>query len=75
LQTPVERLGFAALVIQPPLHQFTAGLVHPVNLLVACVKITSYNQPAAAGSGLLSSEPWSSHSNQVYSAQGADNVI
>jgi hypothetical protein len=44
------------------------------DLLMACVKITTYNQPAAAGS-TPSSEPWSSYSNQVYSGVGADAVI
>jgi hypothetical protein len=59
LQTSVARLCFAALVIQPPLQkQFSGLVVGHGNLLVACVKITSYDYPAAAGSAPFS-EPWS----------------
>jgi hypothetical protein len=41
------------------------------NLLIACVKITSYNQHCSAPFP----EPWSSNSCQVYSVEGADAVI
>ena len=41
------------------------------NLLIACVKITSYNQHCSAPFP----EPWSFNSCQVYSVEGADAVI
>ena len=43
------------------------------NLLIACVKIATYNLINIAR--LLSSEPWSSNRCQVYSGEGADAVI
>ncbi|HVA16670.1 MAG TPA: hypothetical protein VMV59_03045 [Candidatus Dormibacteraeota bacterium] len=43
LQIPVERVRFAALVIQPPRDQLPGGFLHHRNLLVACVKIAAYN--------------------------------
>src|SRR5882672_2253405 len=72
LQTAIKRVGLAALVIQSPLREQLAGLFpgHG-NLLIACVKITSYNQHCSAPFP----EPWSSNSCQVYSVEGADAVI
>jgi hypothetical protein len=58
-------------MLQPPLDQLSGGLVQQGDLLIACVKITSYNELAR----LLSSEPWSSISYQVCSEKGADNLI
>ncbi len=52
LQTPVERLGLAALVVQ-----------------------AAQSQPIMIIARLLSSEPWSLNSCQVYSVEGADAVI
>jgi hypothetical protein len=74
LQTAVKLLGFSAFVVEPPLGQLASAFLHHCDLLIACVKITSYNHPAAAGSAPFS-EPWSSNSYQVYSEEGADNVI
>jgi hypothetical protein len=64
----------AALVAQSPLDQLPGALVQHGDLLTARVKITSCNQPAAAGSAPFS-EPWSFERNQVYSVEGADAVI
>src|SRR5260370_15982316 len=49
LQTAVERMSSAALVVQSPLEKQLTGLVvgHG-NLLIACVKITTYNQHPSA---------------------------
>src|SRR6267142_3353704 len=72
LQTAIKRVGLAALVIQSPLREQLAGLFSGHgNLLIACVKITSYNQHCSAPFP----EPWSSNSCQVYSVEGADAVI
>jgi len=62
---------FTALVIQTLLGQLSARLVHHRNLLIARVKITAYNPHCSAPF----SEPWSSYNYQVYSEEGADNVI
>src|SRR5437899_9163094 len=49
LQIPVERVGFAARVLQTPLEkQLTCFVVGHGNLLIACVKITSYNNHRSA---------------------------
>jgi hypothetical protein len=61
-------------VIQAPLGQFTSGLIQHRNLLVARVKITSYNHPAAAGSAPFFSS-LGRQRYQVYSEEGADNVV
>ena len=72
LQAPVERVRFAALVVQSPLdEQFGSLFSGHGNLLIACMEITSYNQHRSAPF----SEPWSFNSYQVYSVEGADNVI
>src|SRR2546427_212883 len=72
LQVPVERVGFAALVIQSPFEkQLSGSFPGHGNLLIACMEITSYNQHCSAPF----SEPWSSNSCQVYSVEGADAVI
>jgi hypothetical protein len=39
---------FSAFVVEPSLHQLSRGLVHHGNLLIARVKITSYNQHCSA---------------------------
>ena len=54
------RVSFTALVIQAPLEKQLSDLVvgHG-NLLIACVKIASYNQHLINIARLLSSEPWS----------------
>jgi len=68
----VERLGLAALVIQAPLEkQLSGGFFRHGNLLIACMKIATYNQHCSAPFP----EPWSFNSNQVYSVEGADAVI
>src|SRR6266478_1158289 len=72
LQTPVEGVGFTALVIQPPLEKQLAGLfLGHGDLLIACMKITTYNQHCSAPFP----EPWSLNSCQVYPVEGADAVI
>jgi hypothetical protein len=49
LQAPVERLRLAAFVVQSALHQQFCGFFSGHgNLLIACVKITSYNQHRSA---------------------------
>src|SRR6266404_1394631 len=55
---------------QPP-EQLAGLFPGHGNLLIACVKITSYNQHCSAPFP----EPWSSNSCQVYSVEGADAVI
>src|SRR2546426_3756763 len=56
LQTAVERMSFAAFVVQSPLEkQLSRGFFRHGNLLIACVKITSYNQHCSAPFP----EPWS----------------
>jgi len=68
----VERVGFAALVIQAPFEKHvSSGFFGHGDLLIACVKIATYNQHCSAPFP----EPWSSYSNQVYSVEGADAVI
>src|ERR1700694_154977 len=47
--------GLAALVVQPSLDQLSGGFVHHSDLLVALVKITTYNEHCSAPF----SEPWS----------------
>jgi hypothetical protein len=71
VQIAVELVGFAALVIQSSLGEFTRRLVHHRNLLVARVKITSYNHHCSAPffRALVV------YSCQVYSVKGADAVI
>ena len=49
-QTAIKRVGLTALVVQPALDQLSGGFVHHGDLLIARVKITTYNEPAAAGS-------------------------
>src|SRR5208282_3303583 len=72
LQTPVERVSFAAFVVQSALNKHLRGFFSGHgNLLIACMKITSYNQHCSAPF----SEPWSLNSYQAYSVEGADNVI
>src|SRR5487761_896953 len=72
LQAPVERVSFAAFVVQSALHKHLCGFFSGHgNLLIACMEITSYNQHRSAPF----SEPWSLNSYQVYSVEGADNVI
>ena len=72
LQTPLERVSFAAGVVQTALNKGLAGLFSGHgNLLVACMKITSYDEHAR----LRSSEPRSFQRNQVYSERGADAFI
>src|SRR5260370_4214582 len=45
----VERVGFAALVIQTPLEkQLPGGVLGHGNLLIACVKIATYNDHRSA---------------------------
>src|SRR6266849_6539392 len=49
LQTPVERLGLAALVVQAALDKQLAGLFSGHgNLLIACMKIATYNDHRSA---------------------------
>src|SRR4029077_13011379 len=49
LQTPVERVGFAAFVVESPLDQQLCGFFSGHGyLLVARVKIASYNQHCSA---------------------------
>jgi hypothetical protein len=64
-------LGLPAFVLQPSLQQFSCGVVHHGNLPIACVKIASYNQHCSAPffPALVV------YSYQVYSGEGADNVI
>jgi hypothetical protein len=64
-------VGFAALMIQSALDQFAGLVIGHGNLMVARVKITSYNQHRSAPF----SEPWSLNGYQVYSTEGADAVI
>src|SRR5690348_16820448 len=48
-QTPVERVSFAAFVVQAALDKRLAGLFSGHgNLLIACMKITSYNDHCSA---------------------------
>jgi hypothetical protein len=70
-QSAVERLGFPVFVLQPSLQQFSRGIVHHGNLLIARVKITSYNEHRSAPffRALVVD------SCQVYSGEGADAVI
>ena len=49
-QTAIERVGLTALVVRPALDQLSGGFVQHGDLLIARVKIATYNQPAAAGS-------------------------
>src|SRR5208283_122698 len=75
LQLFVTSCGVTALVIHAPIEKQLSGfVVGHGDLLVACVKITTYNNLAAAGSSPFS-EPWSSNSCQVYLGIGADPVI
>jgi hypothetical protein len=71
LQIAIERLGLSALVIQLSLGQLPSGFIHHRNLLIARVKITSYNEHRSAPffRALVV------YSYQVYSGEGADNVI
>jgi hypothetical protein len=64
-------VGFSTFVVEPSLHQFSRGFVHHGNLLIARVKITSYNQHCSAPffRALVV------YRYQVYSGEGADNVI
>jgi hypothetical protein len=72
LQVPVKRVGLTALVIQSALDKQLAGLFSGHgNLLIAGMKITSYNDHRSAPFP----EPWSFNSCQVYSVEGADAVI
>jgi len=72
LQTPVERVGLAAFVIQAPLEKrVRSTFPSHGDLLIACMKITSYNQHCSAPffRALVVLR------NQVYSELGADAVI
>jgi hypothetical protein len=71
-QITIERVGFTAFVVQPPLEKQLSGLLFGHgDLLIACVKITAYNQHCSAPFF----RAWSFNSNQVYSVEGADAVI
>jgi hypothetical protein len=64
--------SLAALVIQSPLEkQLGSSFPGHGNPLIACMKITSYNQHCSAPFP----EPWSFNSCQAYSVEGADAVI
>src|SRR5690242_9908180 len=49
LQTPLERVSFAAGVVESPIEERLAGLFSGHgNLLIACMKITSHNDHCSA---------------------------
>ena len=70
-QAAIERVALANLVPHSALDQLSGGFVHHGNLLIARAKITPYNQHC--------SPPFFRalvvYSYQVYSGEGADNVI
>ncbi len=70
----VRRDARPGFVVQPAFGQLAGDIIHHRNLLVARMKITSYNQPATAGSAPFS-EPWSFERNQVCWEEGADDII
>ncbi len=71
-QAGVKGPRLFALVLQSPLDQLTGIGIHHRDLLIARVKIASYNPLIAR---LLSSEPWSSTATKSTRSKGADAVI
>jgi hypothetical protein len=69
---PPPRPALAALVLQSALDQLSGGFVHHGDLLIACVKIATYNQHCSAPYLPSLGRPTS---YQVYSGGGADDAI